>query len=359
MAQNKAKILDYNTQAGGRAGWSNIDYFKYYYLKNFKPLRSPSIDVQKIVKGGDFNRLQELILNTYKINSLEFGNWVNQTRRMDFELSLIVALYDFNKVLKFTNTNIGVNKSLNIAFGARGVANAFAHYEPYTKIINLSRDRRADKQTDFFGNKIAVYADSPAKYKLLAEQLREEHSGYGSFAHEYGHFLDYILAEKYVKNRHVALTGGREVLFSPLDGNKAHEHFIKATKFDVNSEMIELNVYMILEKILFTKKYAGNNKINYTCTSYYKRLYDYAKKSSDYWIRFNEIWARFFEIMVAYKLKKAGITNKFLVKEGKGKYRDELGKSYKYVYLTFGEISKVEYYFNKFLETTNYLINKK
>lgn len=362
MSLQKSKILDFEAVTGGKAGSSNVDYFYNYYINNFKPLRSPYIDVRKLVVKGDFKRLQDLIFNTYKIRSLEFGNWVNQVRRIDFLLSLIVALFDFNKVLKFTNNNIGVNKTLNIAFGARGVPSAFAHYEPGTKVINLSRDRRVDKTTDLFGNKLVEFKDNYFEYKKLAAQLREEASGYGSFAHEYGHFLDYIIAEKYIPKRHIALSGGRNRLFGYKNPKLAHDHFEKSIGFNNFSSKIEMDVYNILCKLLFNVTYSKDKKTitKVSVTGYYKRLYDFAAKRGDYWIRFNEIWARLFEIFVAYKLNKIGVVNKFLVKEGKGKYRDELGsKFYKAVYPSFGEVQKLIPDFNKFLDNTNILINKR
>lgn len=361
MLSQKSKILDFEAVTGGKAGQSNVDYFYNFYINNFKPLRSPYIDVRKLVVKGDFKRLQDVIFNTYKIRSLEFGNWVNQVRRIDFLLSLIVALFDFNKVLKFTNNNIGVNKTLNIAFGARGVPSAFAHYEPGTKVINLSRDKRVDKyaeQQELYVN----YVDDKKEYKKLAAQLREEASGYGSFAHEYGHFLDYIIAEKYIPKRAIALSGGRNRLYSYSNAKKAHDNFELSIGFNKFSSKIEMDVYNILCKLLFNVTYLKDKKTitKVSVTGYYKRLYDFAAKRGDYWIRFNEIWARLFEIFVAYKLNKIGIVNKFLVKEGKGKYRDELGNVfYRAVYPTFGEVQKLIPDFNKFLDNTNILINKR
>ena len=351
MPIEKSKILDYNTQSGGRSGENNVNYFFNQYLNDFKPLRTPFFNVTKLVKKGDFKRVQYLILNTYKVGSLEYGNWVNQHRRIDFELSLLVALFDFNKVLKFNNNNVGINGLLNIAYGARGMSSAFAHYEPLTKVINLSRDRRVDKQINpLTGRPIVTFKDNEQEYLRLKKTLREEHSGYGSFAHEYGHFLDYILAEKFVKNRHIALTGGRSIIYSYKNINQAYDHFLNSIEYSKNNTKIENCVYEILNKLLFNVRYNKAGKIvKISPTSYYVRLYNYANKKGNYWMRLNEIWARTFEILIAYKLKQINIVDKFLVKEGKGKYRDELKGYYKLVYPTFGEVMNLIKPFNEFL----------
>jgi hypothetical protein len=359
MALQKSKILDFDAQSGGRAGKNNIDYFYNDYLYDFKPLRSPYFNVTKLVKKGDFKRVQWLILNTYKIGSLEYGNWIIQHRRIDFELSLLVALYDFNKILNFDNNNIGVNGLLNVSFGARGVSSAFAHYEPLSKVINLSRDRRVDKQINpLTGNKIVVFKEDKELYQKIKEQLREQHSGYGSFGHEYGHFLDYIIAIKFIKNRHIALSGGVSKLFKYKNIDIAFNHFQNSIEYANITTNIELSVYAILSRLLFNIRTNAKGEIlKVSPTSYYKRLYDFAEKKGDYWIRLNEIWARTFEILIAYKLKKINIVDKFLVKEGK--YRDELQGYYKKVYPTFGEVINLIKPFNEFLNQTNKLINKK
>ena len=75
-------------------------------------------------------------------------------------------------------------------------------------------------------------------------------------------------------------------------------------------------------------------------SGFYIRVYNFAEKKGEYWMRLNEIWARIFETYVAYKLSKIGIVNKVLVRDGKGKYRNELKNQARNVYPTFGEMEK-------------------
>jgi len=108
------KIQDINANKGGRAYYENIDLFMDKYLKGFKPLRSPDYDIFKIFKPYAVDKIPEVVLNTYKLKGIEFGNWVNQPRRLDFCLNLFISLYDLNKIVKFNN-NIGINKNVGVA----------------------------------------------------------------------------------------------------------------------------------------------------------------------------------------------------------------------------------------------------
>jgi hypothetical protein len=320
------KIIDINPFSRGKASTANTKYLRgnaESYLADYKPFRNPVLNlIPKVFKSVAIDKVAELVIKQYKFRGLEFGNWVNQHRRIDFCLNLYTALYDLNKVLKFNN-NIGINKTISIADGARGSKGALAHYEPINNVINLSRDRRLDKVNSW------GYLENINEYKKTQSKFREHYSGYGSFAHEYGHALDYIMAEKY-SYRHTALSGGRAVLTNP-NYKTAYSNFNNALK--TGNESLEIKFRECFEPLLFR---------NGKPTSFYLGVYALALQKGTYWSRLNEIWARTFEVYVAYKLSKQGIVNKFLIKDGKGKYRDELGaESFARAYPSFGEIAKV------------------
>jgi hypothetical protein len=344
------KIQDINANTGGRAYWENIDLFTVKYLKGFKPLRSPNYDIYKVFKPYAVDKIPEVVLNTYKLKGIEFGNWVNQPRRLDFCLNLFIGLYDLNKIVKFNN-NIGINKNVGVAYGARGKKGALAHYEPWSNIINISRDRRVDKLfVDFFTGMPLVQAKKNfSLYTQYKNQSRKENSGFGSFAHEYGHAIDYIIADKYL-HRGVALSGGSVTLTSDKNPQRALINYDNGFQMADDADKIELAFYDCLTPLLFDN--SGKP------TGYYKRMYEYAtKKKNTYWIRHNEIWARVFETFVAYKLSKQGIKNYFLTGEGKGKYKDELKSNFGRVYPTFNELIKVEKKIDHFLELVSKKIN--
>lgn len=323
------KIIDINSQYGGAASQSNVSNYDFN-LDKYKQLRSPKLDFKKLFTPSNVQAMPDFIINTYKFNGLEFGNWVNQTRRLDYCLSTIIACYDLQKVLGLKNNNLGLNKSISLSFGARGSSMAYAHYEPYTRIINLSRDRRIDKIKNI--NKIKVYA--PYKeyeekvWNEISNNVRENNSGYGSLAHEYGHALDYCAAEYFTNGRSTGLSGGTTVLYSYENKNNAYNHFVDAIG-NKQFNALEQSFFNCFEPFLFR---------NQIPTSFYKKVYDYSKKRGKYWARLNEIWARIFETYVAYKLYKLGVKDKYLVRDGKGKYRDELKKDFGRVYPTFGEM---------------------
>lgn len=343
------KIIDINSQYGGKSDFANqINYD--VIIDKFKPLRSPKINVKRLFKDTNVNKLPEFIISTYKIKGLEFGNWVNQVRRLDYCLATIIAFYDLQKILQLKNNNLGLNKNISMAYGARGGAGALAHYEPSTRVINLSRDRRIDKIKNLFGNK--VYEDykntNLNDWEILTNKMREQISGYGSIAHEYGHALDYTLSELYTTKRSNALSGGGYSIVSYKNVNTAHNFFINKVyqgKDYVNE--LEQTFIDCFEPFLFTK---GKP------TGYYRRIYEYANKTSNYWSRLNEIWARIFETYIAYKLEKTGIKDNYLVRAGKGKYRIELGKNAYNVYPTFGEMAKHSRKIDIFIATINKFI---
>lgn len=327
------KIIDYKPKAGGSAGKNNARNYENLYAEKFKPLRSPALTLKNVYNPYAVNELPLFIVETYKFGNIEFGNWVNQLRRIDFCLNTIAACYDLQKVLKFNNNNLGINGQIGLAFGARGYAKAFAHYEPMSKIINLTRDRRVDKEVkDMFGNKLVEYSKDRATYERYSAQLRKENSGYGSLAHEYGHALDYICGEMFTKYDR-PLSGGHFTLTSYNNENKAYLNFLQATLHPKMNDLQEAFI-SAFESFLFTGKQKDKP------SGYYRRVYDFMEKRGEYWGRYNEIWARIFETYIAYKLSKIGIVNKVLVREGKGKYRNELKSQSRNVYPTFGEMEK-------------------
>ena len=99
----------------------------------------------------------ENILNDFEFRGGEFGNWVTQKERQEFLNYAKDAFTDLAIALGIENKDLGQNKQMGIAFGARGkgLSGAVAHFEPGKKVINMTRLK-----------------------------------GAGSLAHEYGHSID-------------------------------------------------------------------------------------------------------------------------------------------------------------------------
>lgn len=157
------KLIDTsaNISNGGRAKlyWEGHDPRKF---KNV-PTSQKEVDLQDI-------------LQTFKLKGFEFGNWLSNEDRYRYVLATQKSLLDM--ALIFGTKNIGMDYSLGIAFGARGLQMASAHYEPWSNMINLT------KKTGRFG----------------------------SLAHEYGHAIDYVFGRHIDQNKKFgALSGGDSV----------------------------------------------------------------------------------------------------------------------------------------------------
>ena len=198
------------------------------------------------------------IMAKYNIKGFEFGNWVTQEERAEYVSSLTPTLEDLFSVLG--SRNIGINRNVGVAFGARGSRGALAHYEPVLNMINLTR------------------------YK-----------GAGSLAHEYGHALDYNLGSFLDQHKdYPALSGGRSVAAS-LPENTGGQ--------------LRAYVNQIVDSIRNGKNFAKMELANKEAAAQgADPVY------SPYWFRRTEIFARFFEQYVCYCLAERRISSRLLVK---------------------------------------------
>lgn len=99
----------------------------------------------------------EDLMKTYGLRAVQFGNSLSDSQRQVWVNSAFDALADLSKAVAFERRWVGLG-GLAIAFGARGQGGAMAHFEPNLNVANLTRER-----------------------------------GAGSFAHEWGHALDFRL----------------------------------------------------------------------------------------------------------------------------------------------------------------------
>lgn len=282
-----------------------------YWLENdfrafYRQLR-PGITLPRNMVGQ--NIIQKTI-DTYHLKGIGFGNWVTIEDRYNYVNALYVALYDMRKVTGFGN-NIGLN-ALTVTFGARGKGKALAHYEPWSDYINLTRYREGYGD----GNKPDVFLAS---------------GGIASFAHEYGHFLDYFAGKFFDKNgSDVSLSGGRS-----LAKDRANPNAPEGSLRDLMDRQIEMLMW----------DDSGKKQ-----TGYYRKLVDEVvrnPKLGDYWLRRNELFARYFEVFTQYKLGRAGVSNKLL--SGQKKYETK----YKVFYPQTALVAKIAPITENFLKVFN------
>lgn len=290
MAKSK-KILDTSLAVtlGSRADM----FWRKTGFDDFLQYVRPKLNLPNTLAA---NSSIDVIKTRFSIQDIGFGNWVTNEDRFNYLNSLIVCCYDLNKVVGF-NYNIGFGY-LSVAFGARGKGRALAHYEPAMKIINITRYHEGGS------SKIARFVAT---------------GGMGSFAHEYGHFLDYFAGEYLDKSsKFFAVTGGRTTEKGRI--NAPGE--IRKTADD------------ILEAIIW--KEPGKK-----LSAYYTRLLELVAKlddMGDYFVRRNELFARWWEAWIGYELRKQGIENKLLA-QSKYDYR---------IYPTDNELAKVAPLFKRF-----------
>jgi hypothetical protein len=248
------------------AWWEGKGFLAIY--KQFRKGTVPAVFLKQI---RDVRNVEKL----FKLRGFQFGNWVNNEDRFNYLAALGICLFDLNKVLKFKGNNLGLDNTLGVAFGARGQRGAVAHYEPSTNIINMTRYYDADK-----------YKIPPSKAVRFVES-----GGVGSFAHEYGHFLDFFFGSR------VETT---TTTYSLSDGTSTSPTRIKYDKK-------KFPIRYAMEDLLEVAYWDASKK---KPSTFLKRIEDYSNKP--YFVQRAEIFARLFEQYIAFKLKQNGVANSFL-----------------------------------------------
>lgn len=184
-------------------------------------------------------------LKAFDFGYLEFGRWVKQNEREARFKGLAEGCLILSTNLFFNNSNLGCDRNINIAIGARGAGGkALAHFEPAAMVINTTKV-----------------------------------GGNHSFAHEYAHALDYFLGMHYDQSKK----------FNYLSGGHAP---LNSLKDNVGGELRRVTVEIVREAARQFETALGVKK------------FDDLLKEGDYWYRPNEIFARSFEAWVAYGFSK-------------------------------------------------------
>lgn len=202
---------------------------------------------------------EDSFLRDYRLRAVQFGNWMGYSDRADHFIALVQALSHLSGILG--TKNIGFNGELSIAIGARGRSKALAHFEPFRNVINLTKEK-----------------------------------GGHSFAHEYGHALDYIGGAYFSKS---------QKFYSISDGGST----------STSKENAETDEARNLMAIVIDGVRSGER---------YPILVEWskAKGSYDYWCNNTEIWARVFSQWVAMQIKEKGIRDSVLAFPDSGNISD-------------------------------------
>lgn len=235
------------------------------------------------------NVTPEKFSDAFGFRGVQFGNYVEGSRRQSDLNRAYDSLMDMADVLKVPAKALSLNGRLGLAFGARGKGGknaAAAHYEPGAVAINLTK-----------GN------------------------GAGSLAHEWFHALDNYFGQHDVAKDSDVGSGGeymteRHRKVRQRDGNTyvTIEHPVRQEVYDAfKGVMKAIKESSLPERSL--------------------RLDDV--RSKPYWSTDIEMAARAFERYVQDKAKSAGVENDFLVNIRKA---DDHGSPHTYAYPTNEEL---------------------
>lgn len=206
-----------------KGGFTSAKEARSYYKENEKELleklqklkETPETrgSANKERVGEDYregmNITPEKFANEFGFRGVQFGNYVEQAKRVEDINEAYDALLDLANLIDVPSRAISLNGSLGIAFGARGNGGKFpakAHYEPAEIVINLTKKK-----------------------------------GAGSLAHEWWHALDNFFGKLegselgYISERY----SSKEVRQEVFEAYKGIVNILKKTMFD-RSQKIDM-----------------------------------------------------------------------------------------------------------------------
>lgn len=161
------------------------------YIKSKAEFKGGAKIPQGMAAQADF------LMKDQGMRGLQWGNSVTDEEREYHLKALTQSFADLTDILGLPEQMGSFNGRLGLAVGARGKGTALAHYEPNSKVINLTRA-----------------------------------NGVGTLAHEWGHFFDNIVAEVSGSNRSYtseiwgsSTDNSVEKAFTSLRGSEAWAEF--------------------------------------------------------------------------------------------------------------------------------------
>lgn len=218
----------------------------------------------------------ERFMETFAFRGVQFGNYVENSRRQQELNETYDALLDMAWALDIEPTSLSLDSTLGLAFGARGKGGKNApnaHYEPGHRVINLTKTR-----------------------------------GAGSLAHEWFHAFDHFVMDQLREH----LMSGENVDFLTAHMGRATQGIATENRAATYA-MYALRDHpnkAVLEPILKT----GAQAFASTQTLIKNRSEQLDKKrATPYWSLDVEIAARAFEAAIEDRLKEEGWSNDYLV----------------------------------------------
>jgi len=201
------------------------------------------------------------------MRGLQFGNSVTDDERAHHLRKTAEALVDLADVTGLPDRAISLDGQLGLAFGARGKGRAAAHYEPGTKVINITRK-----------------------------------NGVGTLAHEWGHALDDYIGQQTPRGKS-RMRSGPAYLSEQTSG----------LYWDSNGGTKSQTDDPIWKAMDSVRKAIDDTDFRFTLRD---GLAGYGIKAGSaqysYWTSGREVFARTFERYVQHKLRTTGQENTYL-----------------------------------------------
>ena len=231
----------------------------------------------------------EYLMKRYALKGVEFGSWLSQEDRYNYTCAIGLVLYDLRRITGIKDSSIGLNL-LSVCFGSRGRGSALAHFSGNEIAINTTRYRE-DLALKALRRGLLI-----PRTDKVTRQI--ETSGINSFAHEFGHYVDFIIAQ-YIEKK--------DSVFASENGNPYHTISKSINQNLVSRDDFSGDFERFFRALFWTD---SNNK---KATGFIKKMEKmYPSDKAAYFHRRVELWARCFEQWVYNSLKDKGIYNEFL-----------------------------------------------
>jgi hypothetical protein len=210
-----------------------------------------------------------VLANRMGMRGLQFGNSVTDEERAHHLRKTAEALVDLADVTGLPDRAISLDGQLGLAFGARGKGRAAAHYEPGTKVINITRK-----------------------------------NGVGTLAHEWGHALDDYIGARSPRGQFFAKTGDTYL------SEQTSPRFWDGTRGHASQE--DDPVWKAMDGVRNAIKDTDYSQTLREGLREYGITPQKSKGQWNYWTSGREVFARTFERYVQHKLKTKGQENTYL-----------------------------------------------
>lgn len=136
--------------------------------------------IRKAPDADAKNKTGNDILKDFGIRGGEFGNWLSDNERQENLDKSYDAFKDLATALDIIPDSIGLKGKLAVAYGSRGMGDYAAHYEPYKKVINLTKMRGAGSLAHEFFHAMdnIFYEDNLKGSAVVSEPFATEQQKY-------------------------------------------------------------------------------------------------------------------------------------------------------------------------------------